>query len=134
MTKLLAFLTAMLLFITPVLAEGIDLDSLTLDELVELRSLINDEINTRLAETSSVFYPFDYIVGTDIPAGRYIITVSTVESIWGYLRICAAGTTDFKFVDYLELEKEYTVTLQEGDIIRIEDCTVFIRPYIVPTI
>lgn len=134
MRKLFSFALAFLLFATPVMAEDYSLDEMTMDELVELRRLINAEISERLAETSAVFYPFDYVVGTDIPAGRYIITGESVVSVYGYIYLRPAGSEDFTSLEYLSVGEEYTVELKEGDILRIEYCTVTIRRYIVPSI
>lgn len=134
MKKLLLIFCIMLFLAASALAESINLDELTLDELVELRRRINAEITERLAETEVVFYPFDYVVGTDIPAGRYIITGESSSSSRGYLYLRADGTEDFSWLAYLKVGEEYYIELEEGDILRIEDCTVIIRQYIVPSI
>lgn len=134
MRKLFSFVFALLLFATPVLAEDYSLDEMTMDELVELRRLINVEISERLAETSAVFYPFDYVVGRDIPAGRYIITGESATRSYGYIYHIPAGAADFSSIEYLEVGAEYSIQLEEGDTLRIEDCTVTIRRFIVPSI
>lgn len=134
MKKLISvFAAVLLLFAVPVQAEDYNLDAMTLDELAELRRLINAEINERLAETEMVFYPFDYAVGTDIPAGRYIVTGVFAEGNYILIKCYQAGTEVFTTVESIVVGEECTLTLKEGDILRLSGGTVTIRPYIVPT-
>lgn len=134
MKKILLMLCSVLFLATSASAESINFDELTIDELLELRGRINAEISKRLTETEIVFYPFDYVVGTDIPAGRYIITGESGVSPYGCIYLCSTGTENFSWLCYLDVGEEYAIELEEGDILRIKDCTVTIRRYIVPSI
>lgn len=56
-------------------ASDLDLTSMSLDDLISLRSEIDAEITTRLSSSASdIIYPGTYIVGTDIKPGTYLFT------------------------------------------------------------
>ena len=78
--KRFLFVLAILLLIAAILpsvsiADGFDLSSMSLEELLTLRNDINDEINKRVIQPSMAIYNGAYIVGVDIKAGRYLFTV-----------------------------------------------------------
>lgn len=54
-------------------AENSNYKEMSLNELVELRNTINEEINSRLG-SGDMIYSGDFLVGTDIRAGKYVIT------------------------------------------------------------
>lgn len=128
-------LVALLLLATPVLAEAVNVDSLSLNELVDLRRLVNSEINERLASSEGVFYPFDYVVGEHIPAGIYLVSVVEIlDNYHGYVSIKKneEKTWNNIFVSYSD--NYVVISVDVGDIVRLEGCTVTIRPYVIPTI
>ena len=53
--------------------ETLDYSGMSLDELVILRNTINEEIASRIG-SGDMIYTGDFLVGTDIKAGKYIIT------------------------------------------------------------
>lgn len=140
MKKLIAIiLAAILLFATPVLAEGIDLSTMTIDELVVLRTRINAEINGRMSGSDNAFPPFDYKVGKHIPAGVYMITCAEILNgeYEGRAAAWAEGESNWNChtILYFESAGEFgLIELSEGDTLRFLDCYAIITPYILPTI
>ncbi len=80
MRKIFAVLCAIALLAAlavPVVAEGIDLSALSWDELLELREQLNLEMCSR-DEWQSVEVPQGvWVVGEDIPAGKWTVTCET---------------------------------------------------------
>jgi len=95
----------------PVLAstDGVDLSSMSLEELLGLRNDVDEEIRTRTAQPSAALYNGIYIVGENIKPGRYLLTViqPVIEekSDLGYVN--GDLTTLLSTVDYADL---YIVT------------------------
>ena len=54
-----------------------DLQSMNLDELADLRNQIDQEIRSRLSNNSGTINTGEYVVGKDIKAGLYELTVTT---------------------------------------------------------
>ena len=54
----------------------VDVASMTLDELVELRNQVQAEIVARVTADSAELYPGTYEIGKDIAAGNYTLTAS----------------------------------------------------------
>lgn len=67
-------------------AESFDLESMSTEDLMVLRSTIDSILSDRLDAKSSFFYNGIYVVGQDIKPGRYTITLGAVledyASIW----------------------------------------------------
>lgn len=63
----------LMLFSVSAIGEEIDTSSMSLDELVSLRTQIQNEITNRLFASSSVINSGVYLVGKDIKAGQYEI-------------------------------------------------------------
>lgn len=80
MRKIFAALCAIALLAVlavPVIAEGIDLSALSWDELLALREQLNLELFSR-EEWQSVEVPQGvWVVGEDIPAGKWTVTCET---------------------------------------------------------
>lgn len=75
MKKLLSLIfVALMLMAMPVLAEDLDPSEMTLDELVKLHTLIHDELVKRIDDNRTMIYVGDYLAGTDIKPGAYLIT------------------------------------------------------------
>ena len=73
MKKALALTLILLIAAIPVLAEGWDFASMTIDELIELRNSIMDELRSRIGSLDSTHVPAGtYVVGEDIDPGKYV--------------------------------------------------------------
>lgn len=83
MRKMIALVLVFLFAFSPaVMAEGIDLEAMTLDELSALRKAIDTEIDARLDRKLSVIPAGVYVVGEGIKAGKYIISAN--EEYFGF--------------------------------------------------
>lgn len=78
---LIVLLVICTLFTTTVYASSVELESMTTDELIELRNQIVQEINNRLGFDESKIYIGDYVVGEDIKAGDYIIVFEKNDNV-----------------------------------------------------
>ena len=65
------------------MAEGIDISTLSDDELVALMARVQEEIVARHIEGTANLAGGTYIVGKDIPAGSYIYTCLASGEDWG---------------------------------------------------
>ena len=76
------------------LGEGIDLSSMSEQELYELDIAIKEELASRDEFSEVILYPGDYSIGSDIPSGDYIIHSldNNDKQVWVYL--VEAGTID----------------------------------------
>lgn len=78
MKKILAALMMCILLAVPAFAETVDLSSMSLDELIQLRDAVQNEISARIGSDSMAIASGKYIVGTDIKAGYYLLVVDSV--------------------------------------------------------
>ncbi len=95
MKKVIAMLLVSLLAFCTVAAaaEGIDVTSMSTDELLALREKLNTEINDRLGDDNALIGDGVYVAGVDIKPGMYQIT-------------CAAAFNDREFLVNLFESKE----------------------------
>lgn len=139
MWRLLLMLTAVMMLSCNIgIAESLGIQEKTLDELIEIRSLIDEEINERLTEKRGVFYPFDYSVGKHVPAGHYLYTCLEVTNgkSSGLVAVWAQGKNNGSchILEWPEQGEVFFIELNEGDTLRISDCLVTLQPYILPSI
>lgn len=71
--------------------EGMDVSGLTDDALVSLMELVNEELVKRGIEKTAVLAQGAYLVGIDIPAGKYLFTSLARGDDWGNVTIYAEG-------------------------------------------
>ena len=69
------------------MAEGIDISTLSDDELVALMARVQEVIVSRHIEGTANLAGGTYIVGKDIPAGSYIYTCLASGEDWGNVTI-----------------------------------------------
>lgn len=72
-------------------AEEMDVSRLTDEELVSLMRLVNDELVKRGIEKTAVLSKGTYIVGIDIPAGKYLYTCLAIGDDWGNVTVRTEG-------------------------------------------
>ncbi len=127
----------MLVALVPAHAESIDLEALSLDELVSLRNRITDIISTRTVSSENEIYSGEYIVGEDIKPGKYILTfVRLVEDCShgkvSLLHKDESGKYYYDDVVGLSIGEEYYLDLTEGMRIDIRDGVGTIRETVKP--
>ena len=89
MKKVMAVLFALVIMVCSSfsIAEGIDISTLSDDELVALMARVQEEIVARHIEGTANLAGGTYIVGKDIPAGSYIYTCLASGEDWGNVTI-----------------------------------------------
>ncbi len=89
MKKWLSFLLVLMLLACTGLAsaEGMDLSSLSDDELMALHLRVHDEIVARRISATAKLPSGAYIAGKDLPAGSYIFTARVTGEDWGNVTI-----------------------------------------------
>lgn len=144
MRKILLVVLALLLFVTPALADTIDLSGMSYAELKALQARVNNALwnhpNFECVEVPAGLYK----IGTDIPSGRWeihanpnawLLTVrygnklnSTGTSI-AYSGSDSKSLTGTDCVFYEEGDASYwTLTLQTGYYIEFEETVIFRKP------
>ena len=71
--------------------EGLDVSGLTDDALVSLMELVNEELVKRGIEKTAVLAKGAYLVGIDIPAGKYLFTCLAKGDDWGNVTVRSEG-------------------------------------------
>lgn len=121
----------------PAHAESIDLEALSLDELVTLRNRITDIISTQTVSSENEIFSGGYIVGEKIKPGKYILTfVRLVEDCsHGKVSLLHKDESGVYFYDEvigLSIGEEYYLDLTEGMKIYIDDGVGIIRETVKP--
>lgn len=123
---------------------GIDISGLSNEELIELREEIDQTLSDN-GETDTI-NPGVYIVGKDIKAGTYELSSKAIESIdWTFVYVYNSkedydNDNDNYSLSYIvgnrdsdetELNEYHSVsvTLEEDNVISIENNTCLIKPY-----
>lgn len=89
MKKFVAAFLAILLLLTCVstLAEGVDLESLSDEEIIALLQRVEQEIVDRKIEATATLEKGVYIGGKDIPVGSYTFTCLATGDDWGNVTV-----------------------------------------------
>ena len=125
MKKFFVIMILVLMFVTPVLAESVDLGSMTTDDLLALRNEINDILTERIASDASVIYSGNYTVGVDIKAGRYVLQFDEIAEgeTTGIVMLFEDTdkwhNRDYISADYLRTDVEYQIVLEDNMVLEI---------------
>lgn len=135
-------LCMLILFSVSALGEGIDLSSLTLDELVALRESVNIEIDNRIGIIDSQIGTGQYVVGENLKAGKYEFVctfVNVMPSVSGgtglnQSRLVVLTNLDEdgeKLCDYYNIliDQQYKIDLEDGNVLLIRDANFIVTPY-----
>ena len=132
MKKLLTVISILSLVFCSIsgLSEGIDLKSMSDEELIELELAVREEISNRRDGTDFVLYPGNYIIGEDIASGRYILRPTKFLGYYdfGIVRV-------YEDRDSLNNEKtferemlykndEYSFSLKDGYILNVDSVVI----------
>ena len=109
--------------------DTIDLQSMTIDELYELRSAINKMlVEKTFKKESAIVQQGRYIIGEDIPAGVYQLRHATIfESLVTVYDSDGKIRESYSVQGAVEIGK---LPLSEGEIIEILYAPVIFEPYI----
>ena len=115
MKKVLALIVVMILLIPSVFAEGLDVESLTVDELMQYRKEIQDELTKRQASDPAMFFSGTYVVGVDIRAGRYILYIDAASNLYAEVSLSRADESDNSFWKQIRENETFYLELYDGD-------------------
>ena len=79
MKKFFAVLLLLTTLFTPAVAEELDLDGMSLEELLAMQSSIQQAIEKKISGSGEILPEGEYVVGEDIKAGKYIFTVISAK-------------------------------------------------------
>lgn len=131
MKKLLSLMMVLFILITPAIAEGLDLEGMDYDSLMQLKQAVDAELYSRPEAEPRVLYPGLYTVGKEIPSGIYYTMAAELgeyDSAWigvysdqnEYDTSC-----DASFATYLNLgSTPKSVTLENGNILWVKSLPI----------
>ena len=129
MKRFLFILSAMcILYSATVLAGDIGISSMSIDELMELRTAIEEELWLRMEAGSSPIGSGMYRVGIDIKAGTYYISDAKPSGLYFCIQLYEdedalanrEEMTGFSNSGYLDEGEDATVSLHDGMIMLID--------------
>ena len=82
MKKVAALIAVMLVMSIVACAEGVDLSSYSIDDLINLKTAIDQELIDRNYEGGFYLNPGIYVIGEDIEAGRYTFRCVRLMKKW----------------------------------------------------
>ena len=123
MKKLVLFLVVLLIVALPFrsVGESIDLDSMSLEELMQLGLNVQKKIFERDEFSKGVLYPGNYKTGIDLEVGDYIIKCVSLmpenSCAWIYHHDSSGKSLEESL---LQIDESYRVRLGEGhDILQL---------------
>lgn len=127
---LIVLLVICTLFTVTAYASPVDFESMTTDELIDLRDALNAEIANRIGNDDTLIYVGRYVVGEDIRAGRYVINFlskeDSLDTEYGTVVIYYTEEDDRsmtmnKDVLYFPLGEEGYIELSDGNVVYIKE-------------
>ena len=122
MKKFLCLVVALLLVGMVALCEGIDVSSLSDNELLELRDQVDNAISDRGLLSGTTLPSGKFVVGEDIKEGKYIIHTSASERS-GHIRLYASESDVESFNSFYDhviydraIQHNY-IYLKEGNVL-----------------
>ena len=95
----------------------LDLSEYTDEEIVELLSLVNQEIVDRHIEKTATLPEGTYTIGVDIPAGKYIYTPINTDGWWGNITLYNDDTQEEEILhEMVDEDGKFYIVLQDGNV------------------
>ena len=138
MKKCQAIVLLIQMFAASAFAESVDLDAMSTDELLALRSQINAILTERMTSDSSAIYSGNYVVGVDIKAGMYILRFDelaegeTTGIVWLFANSEDWRNRKYISADYLTVGVDYQITLEDNMVLEITKANGSIRSIVKP--
>ena len=116
MKKLLSLMMVLFILITPAMAEGLDLEGMDYDSLMQLKQAVDAELYSRPEAEPRVLQPGIYEIGKDICPGRYLARVNSYE--FGKNTYCSLSIFDTfeAATNYGDRVYYETISLEEGSL------------------
>lgn len=110
-------------------AESVDVDSMSLDDLVALRGKVNEAISAKLSESSNTIFGGTYVAGKDIAPGSYVINLVSSGQPVVAVGVYASLETTNTALQYEALhpgDGGFAVSLADGEVLIIDasECTI----------
>ena len=121
MKKFLAVLITSMMLIVPAFAETVNLNSMSLEELIQLRDAVQDEISVRIGSDPMAIASGKYIVGTDIKAGYYLLVVDSVAVKYVDLSLVWLDESHDDVWEQLREGETYYLKLEDGMKLTLEN-------------
>ena len=124
--RIFALITSMIILgsSTSVMADVPDISGLTDEEIVQLLADVQQAVVDRNIEKTATLAAGDYLVGTDIPAGRYILYCKYEGWYWATLSILDINGEE-RFNEELHSsntpEGTFHISLAEGETLHLTD-------------
>lgn len=113
------------------IAEGIDLEAMSTDDLVQLQIKIQDELYKRDRFMDCFLNPGEYIVGEDIEPGDYLVhCVDTLNTI-GKCRFALVDIETNKDIDHnydFRIDQLYRLNMKIGSKLVFKDGVIELLP------
>ena len=120
MKRFVVLFLVLVLFIPVAFASGIiDFSVYTDEELETIVAELNKELVARGVGKSAVLTPGDYVIGRDIPAGRYIVTATTTEEHPYVIIYTDEKMEDYTYANNFYSVDEVSIMVEEGQILQI---------------
>lgn len=109
--------------------------NMTDDELLLAQEELQNELLSRGLIKKTTMPPGVYEVGVDIPAGKYIFTAATVNPSMLPAISLYKNKTDTSSIVWQILEDygSYMVTLEEGQILKLDSVSFTLEKYFLPS-
>lgn len=132
MKKLLALSLILILALPAALADGVDLSSMSYDELTDLRSQLEQEIMSRPEWKEVQVPPGRYVAGVDFPAGRY--TGEMRKKYGGFMFVtlypnAQADAIDATMYTINDDNPSVTLSFTDGMMLEIHTGGFWLKPY-----
>ena len=136
MKKVFVLVLVLILLSVPLytaLATGVDLSGMTNDELTAMKQQVDAEMLERGIAKTAILLPGEYIIGSDIPAGTYALSINSEDPGYGRYWLYADQEAFIKRVvdeavltvsgEMINSDGPVKVTLIDGQLLQIEYTT-----------
>lgn len=120
MKKFLGIFLVLSMFIIPAFAEGMDLSSMSMDELYALRVALNSEISSRLLGETTAIYSGKYVVGEDIKPGTYVLYADMPSAKYVTIKITWPDKNHESIFEQIKINESFYLNLEEGSVLDLD--------------
>lgn len=123
MKRFVTILLVLMMFCTTAFCEGIDFSAMSDEELQSAAIEIQQELVSRNVYTDSIFFPGEYVVGQDIEAGVYEISLlefSRSDNDRAYLYVYDENDEQLVWEQIKKFDIVLKEKLKNGDVLKLE--------------
>ena len=122
---ILALLLMSIVIVNCAIAEEINLDSMTLEQLIALDLRIEQKIYEMDSMSNSALYPGRYVAGSDIEVGEYLFRCVSLMPGRKFVSIRKRDRDGYELeLQLLDPEESYRMHFDEGEIFDLENGVV----------